>query len=64
MNFGPQLNLEQFEVVRTIGVGSFSHVDLVFHLPSHKYCVLKIMGKGRLIELNQQDHVTAEVQIL
>jgi serine/threonine protein kinase len=64
MSFWSHLNLDQFKVVRTIGVGSFSHVDLVLHRPSQKYCVLKIMGKGRLIELNQQDHVTAEVQIL
>jgi serine/threonine protein kinase len=64
MSFGPHVSLEQFEIVRTIGVGSFSHVDLARHRPSQRYCVLKIMGKGRLIELNQQDHVTAEVQIL
>jgi serine/threonine protein kinase len=58
------LSLSQFDVIRTIGVGSFSHVDLCFHHPSSTFCVLKIMPKERLIELNQRDHVSAEVNIL
>ena len=56
--------MEQFQVVRTIGVGSFSHVDLCFHVPTKKYCVLKVQAKQRIIELNQTEHVTSEVEIL
>ena len=58
------LSLDQFEIVRTIGVGSFSHVELCFHLPTRKYCVLKVQSKQRIIELNQTEHVQSEVKIL
>lgn len=56
--------ISQFNVIRTIGVGSFSHVDLVFHNPTQKYYVLKVMSKQRVLELNQKEHVISEVQIL
>jgi serine/threonine protein kinase len=29
-----------------------------------KFCALKVMSKDRILELNQQDHVTAEVEVL
>ncbi|KAH0788077.1 Pkinase-domain-containing protein [Histomonas meleagridis] len=58
------LSLDQFEIIRTIGVGSFSHVELAFHIPSQIYCVLKIMSKERIIELNQKEHVINEVYTL
>lgn len=56
--------LSQFNIVRTIGVGSFSHVELCFHSPTQKYCVLKVMSKKRVVELNQLEHVQSEVEIL
>ncbi|OHT17403.1 AGC family protein kinase [Tritrichomonas foetus] len=58
------LNLSQFNVIRTIGVGSFSHVELCFHSPTQKYCVLKCMSKKRVVDLNQLEHVQSEVEIL
>ncbi|KAK8882623.1 hypothetical protein M9Y10_045265 [Tritrichomonas musculus] len=60
----PKLSLDQFQVIRTIGVGSFSHVDLCYHVPSENYCVLKVMSKQRLIELNQVEHVQSEREII
>jgi serine/threonine protein kinase len=64
MSIGSTFARTQFEIIRTIGVGAFSHVDLCFHRPSKRYCVMKVMAKSHLIELNQMDHVIAEVKIL
>ena len=58
------MNLSQFNIIRTIGVGSFSHVELCFHVPTQKYCVLKVMSKKRVVDLNQLEHVQSEVEIL
>jgi len=58
------LTLDQYEVIRTIGVGSFSHVNLCFHTPTEIYCTLKVMNKRLLIELNQIEHVQNEREIL
>lgn len=58
------LSYDQFQVVRTIGVGSFSHVELTFHVPTQKYCALKVMSKSRIVELNQTEHVQSEREIL
>jgi serine/threonine protein kinase len=60
----PGLSLSQFQKVRTIGVGSFSHVDLCYHVPSETYCVVKVMSKQRLIDLNQVEHIQHEIRII
>jgi serine/threonine protein kinase len=57
-------SLSDFELVRTIGIGSFSHVDLCFHVKAERFCVLKVMSKERILALNQQDHIASEVRIL
>jgi len=54
------LQRSQFEVIRTIGVGSFSHVDLCIHRPTQCVCVLKVMSKQKLIELEQIEHIQHE----
>jgi serine/threonine protein kinase len=59
-----KLTRDQFQVIRTIGIGSFSHVDLCFHNPSQNYCVLKVMSKQQLIELGQVEHVQYERHII
>ena len=58
------LTLEQFEIIRTIGVGSFSYVNLCYHTPTERYCTLKVMSKRLLIELNQIEHVLNEREVL
>lgn len=60
----PPLSLDQFQAIRTIGVGSFSHVDLCYHIPTSDFCVLKVMSKQRLIELNQVEHIQSEREII
>lgn len=60
----PALTRSQFDVIRTIGIGSFSHVDLCYHKPTECFCVLKVMSKQRLIELNQVEHIQNEREII
>ena len=59
-----RINLSEFQIVRTIGVGSFSHVDLCFNQTTGQYCVLKVMSKQQLYEQNQLEHVQSERDIL
>lgn len=60
---GP-LSLNQFEKIRTIGIGSFSHVDLCMFNPLNLVCTLKVMSKKLIIETNQIEHVNNEITIL
>lgn len=60
----PKLSLDQFTIIRTIGIGYFSHVDLCYHNVTENYCVLKVMSKQRIIEENQVEHVESEREIL
>ena len=58
------LKFADLEVIKLIGVGSFSHVRLVLHRPSNTTYALKCMYRGSLIALNQQAHVLSEAAIL
>jgi serine/threonine protein kinase len=58
------LERNQFQAVRTIGVGSFSHVDFCYHIPTEDYCVLKVMSKQKLIDLDQLEHIRHEREIV
>lgn len=59
-----RLSIDQFEVLRTIGVGTFSHVDICLYKPTNTVCTLKCMSKKLMIELNQMEHVKNEIEIL
>ena len=58
------LSLDQFQVIRTIGIGSFSHVNLCYHNPTQQFCTLKVMNKRLIISLEQVEHVKNEKNIL
>lgn len=58
------LSLDQFTVIRTIGIGSFAHVNLCFHKPTEQFCTLKCMNKRQIIQLEQVEHVKNEKNIL
>lgn len=60
----PALSLDQFDVIRTIGIGSFSHVNLCYWRNSGCYVSIKVMSKHRIEELNQNEHVQNEREIL
>jgi serine/threonine protein kinase len=58
------LPLSDIEIVRTIGVGSFSHVELAYILALKKYCALKIVCRSRIAELHQRDPVQSKLNFL
>lgn len=59
-----KLSLDQFQVIKTIGIGSFAHVNLCYHKPSEQFCTLKVMNKRLIISLEQVEHVKNEKNIL
>ena len=45
--------LDQFEIMDTLGTGTFGRVRLAKHNNLNKYYALKIMKKSNIIELKQ-----------
>ena len=64
----PSISLSDFELLDTLGTGSFGRVRLVKFLnaPAAKptYYALKILKKSEVIYLKQVDHVKTEKKIL
>ncbi|CAF1448283.1 unnamed protein product [Rotaria magnacalcarata] len=57
--------LEDFDLIRTIGTGSFGRVLLVTHRNStHEKIALKILDKQVVVKMKQVDHTLAEKKIL
>ncbi|CAF0789197.1 unnamed protein product [Rotaria sp. Silwood1] len=57
--------LEDFELIRTIGTGSFGRVLLVTHHDSsNEKIALKILDKQVVVKMKQIDHTLAEKKIL
>ena len=58
------LSLENYNIMRIIGVGSFGRVHLVQHQGTCKYYALKVLNKSTLMQHNQLGQVTYEIEIL
>jgi len=56
--------LEDFELLDTLGTGSFGRVRLVMFKEDQKYYALKILKKSEVIYLKQVEHVKTEKHIL
>lgn len=56
--------LEDFELERTIGTGSFGRVHLARNIHTCKYYALKVLGKTQIVEMNQVDHALNEKRII
>ena len=56
--------LEQFDLVKTVGKGTFGQVCLSLHRPSQTYHAMKILSLNHIIKLEQVDHVKNEKNIL
>jgi len=54
--------IEDFQLQRTIGMGSFARVMLVKH--DNQSLALKIMEKQSIVELGQVEHILSEKRIL
>ena len=56
--------LASFEVMTTLGTGTFGRVRLVKNVSNGKFCALKILKKSEIIRLKQVDHIKSEVSLL
>merc|ERR1711988_1698064 len=57
-------SLKDFEILDTLGTGSFGRVRLVKYTGDNMYYALKILKKSEVIYLKQVDHIKTEKQIL
>ncbi|XP_012310238.2 cAMP-dependent protein kinase catalytic subunit gamma [Aotus nancymaae] len=63
----PVLNtasLDQFELLKTLGAGSFGRAVLVRPRESGGHCAMKILNKEKAVKLKQVEHVLNEKRIL
>lgn len=60
------VTLEDYELIRTLGVGGFGKVMLAVQngRSSEEYYAIKIMDKQHIIKYKQLDHVVQELRIL
>lgn len=59
-----KLSKDQFQMLRTIGTGSFSRVRLALHLSSNQVVVIKIIKKSFAATDKHLRHIKSERQIL
>ncbi len=56
--------LEDFQLYRTLGTGSFGRVNLVLHRPTNNYFAMKKLKKSEIVRLRQVEHTNAERKLL
>jgi len=56
--------IEQFDIVKTVGTGTFARVCLCLHKPSSQHFAMKILSFHEVIRLNQIEHTKNEKEIL
>lgn len=61
---GPRSSLADFEIVRTLGTGSFGRVFLAKQRSNGQHVALKILEKAKVVKLKQIEHTLYEKQIL
>ena len=57
-------SLDEFEILETLGTGTFGRVRLVKHKSTGKYFALKALKKSEVIRLKQVEHIRSEKDIL
>jgi protein kinase X len=59
-----KIKLSDFNIMETLGTGSFGRVRLGRHIKSKKIYAIKMLKKAEIIRLKQVDHIHSEYQIL
>jgi len=59
-----QVNLADFQMTRTLGVGSFGRVKFAKWKQDGKYYAVKFMKKHEIIKLKQVDHINNEKRLM
>ena len=57
-------SLDEFDILETLGTGTFGRVRLVKHKSTGKYFALKALKKSEVIRLKQVEHIRSEKDIL
>jgi protein kinase A len=60
----PKLSLEDYDMLKVLGEGSFGRVKLVKNIKTKKYCAFKQLKKYDIIKFKQVDHLKNETFIL
>ncbi|OZJ01746.1 cAMP-dependent protein kinase catalytic subunit PRKX [Bifiguratus adelaidae] len=60
----PQFSLNEFEILETLGTGTFGRVHLTRHAPTKSYYAMKVLKKVEVVRLKQVEHINAEREIL
>lgn len=59
-----KMKLTDYDVLNTLGTGSFGRVKLAKHKASGRFYALKMLKKSDIVKSKQVDHVMNENQIL
>jgi len=59
-----KININEYEILQTLGTGSFGRVRLSRHKKNGNYYAMKILKKSEIVKLKQVDHVISENTIL
>ena len=59
-----KVNLNEFELMETVGTGSFGRVRLSKHKKTSKIYAIKMLKKSEIIRLKLVDHIHSEFNIL
>ena len=59
-----KIKLSDFDLLETLGTGSFGRVRLGRHKKTKKIYAIKMLKKAEIIRLKQVDHIYSEFQIL
>lgn len=62
LNRYPYLN--EFELLVTLGMGTFARVRLCIHKPSRTFFAMKILDKAAVVKMKQVQHINNEREIL
>ena len=64
IKYNVKVSITDFELLQTVGVGSFGRVRLCLHKKNKKVYVMKMLKKSEIIRQKQVDHVYSEYKIL
>ncbi|UJR23274.1 hypothetical protein I4U23_026291 [Adineta vaga] len=59
-----QFTINSFDIIRTVGTGTFGRVQLVCHRETNTFYALKLMSIRQVVESKQVEHVRNEKKIL